>query len=110
MDACHFQCHNQGSTEPLKIWGRPTVGTLPAGGLPLLHALNVCRCAENAGGCPLGGSCRLIAGRDKGLSRWGIPGGCQTLVMTSCDVEDLPYELLPRRKWLSKTAIVDTEG
>ena len=56
----------QGLTAPLEIWGLPTVGTRPAGGLPPLHASKYNRCAAP--------SCRS-AGRGEGLSPWGIPGG-----------------------------------
>ena len=48
----------QGSTKPQNIWVLPHVGTLPAGGLPPLHALKYYRCAAPS---------RLVAGRGKGL-------------------------------------------
>ena len=64
----------QGLTEPLKIWGPPTVATRPAGALPPLHALKYCRCAK----MPEAARCCLSAGRGKGLGPRGIPGGCRT--------------------------------
>ena len=72
------QYSDQGSTEPLKIWGLPTVGTRPAGGLPPLNALKYYRCAKMPRAAP---RC-LSAGRSQGLSPWGIPGGCRTLILT----------------------------
>ena len=65
----------QGSTEPLKIWGLPAVGTRPAGGLPPLHASKYYRCAKTPGAAP----CHVQAGRGERLCPWGIPGGCRTL-------------------------------
>ena len=65
----------QGSTETLKIWGLPTVGTQSAGGLPPLHASKYYRRANELGAVP----CHLSAGRGEGLRPWGISGGCQAL-------------------------------
>ena len=72
---------DQSLTETLKIWGLPTVGTRPAGGLPPLDALKYNRCANMQGAAP----CRLLADRGEGSSPRGIPGGCQTLLLTSAD-------------------------
>ena len=78
-------------TEPLKIWGLPTVGIQPAGGLPPLHALKYYRCAKMPGAAP----CRLSAGRDEGFSPRGIPGGCRTLPGGARPGPNLPILMVP---------------
>ena len=60
------QLHLQGSTEPLEIWGLPTEGTRPAGGLLM---------CKNAGGYP-------PAVFEHTGARGSAPGGSQGAVKT----------------------------
>ena len=42
---------DQGSTEPLRSWELPNVGTRPAGSLPPLHAFEYYSCAKMPAPC-----------------------------------------------------------
>ena len=62
----------QDSTGPLQIWGLPTVGTHPAGGLAPLNASQVLQMCKNAGGSPL-----PYISRQGRRAKSSAPGGSQ---------------------------------